>query len=171
MATLVQSPLIGKKVLYVKGAPEIVLGKCKDVMLDQRADIQNFIPISPVHALGREAALCHGEIPSKAAAGKAAAVQRTKMCIRDRAQPVHESGGVSVPGHLRILCGRHRVQHGCQDIRLSLIHILRRVKDMFSGVRFSRQRRCEPLPVVVYAHKSLIRRTLGTCLLYTSRCV
>ena len=43
----------------------------------QRADIQNFIPISPVHALGREAALCHGEIPGKAAAGKAAAVQRT----------------------------------------------------------------------------------------------
>ena len=34
MATLVQSPLIGKKVLYVKGAPEIVLGKCKEVMLD-----------------------------------------------------------------------------------------------------------------------------------------
>lgn len=34
MATLVQSPLLGKKVLYVKGAPEIVLGKCKDVMLD-----------------------------------------------------------------------------------------------------------------------------------------
>ena len=27
---------------------------------------------------------------------------------------------------------------------------------------FSRHRRCEPLPVVVYAHKSLIRRTLGT---------
>lgn len=26
MATLVDSPLIGKKVLYVKGAPEIVLG-------------------------------------------------------------------------------------------------------------------------------------------------
>ena len=39
---------------------------------------------------------------------------------------------------------------------------VRRVQDMFSGVRFSRQRRCEPLPVVVYAHKSLIRRTLGT---------
>ena len=34
MATLVQSPLIGKKVLYVKGAPEIVLGKCKEVVLD-----------------------------------------------------------------------------------------------------------------------------------------
>lgn len=34
MATLVQSPLIGKKVLYVKGAPEIVLGKCKEVILD-----------------------------------------------------------------------------------------------------------------------------------------
>lgn len=34
MATLVQSPLLGKKILYVKGAPEIVLGKCKDVLLD-----------------------------------------------------------------------------------------------------------------------------------------
>jgi len=33
MATLVQSPLMGRKVLYVKGAPEIVLGKCKDVVL------------------------------------------------------------------------------------------------------------------------------------------
>ena len=33
MATLVKSPLMGKKVLYVKGAPEIVLGKCKDVIL------------------------------------------------------------------------------------------------------------------------------------------
>ena len=34
MATLVDSPLIGKKVLYVKGSPEIVLGKCWDVLLD-----------------------------------------------------------------------------------------------------------------------------------------
>lgn len=34
MATLVQSPLLGKKVLYIKGAPEIVLGKCKEVILD-----------------------------------------------------------------------------------------------------------------------------------------
>ena len=36
MATLVKSPLMGKKVLYVKGAPEIVLGKCKDVILDSK---------------------------------------------------------------------------------------------------------------------------------------
>ncbi len=34
MATLVQSPFIGKKVLYIKGAPEIVLGKCKEVILE-----------------------------------------------------------------------------------------------------------------------------------------
>ena len=34
MATLVKSPLLGKKILYVKGAPEIVLGKCRDVVLD-----------------------------------------------------------------------------------------------------------------------------------------
>ena len=33
MATLVDSPLIGKKILYIKGAPEIVLGKCKEVVL------------------------------------------------------------------------------------------------------------------------------------------
>ena len=39
MATLVQSPLLKKKVLYVKGAPEIVLGKCRDVVLaDGRTD-------------------------------------------------------------------------------------------------------------------------------------
>ena len=31
-----KSPLIGKKVLYIKGAPEIVLGKCKEVILDGR---------------------------------------------------------------------------------------------------------------------------------------
>ena len=36
MATLVESPLIGKKILYIKGAPEIVLGKCKEVVLDGR---------------------------------------------------------------------------------------------------------------------------------------
>ena len=29
MATLVQSPVQGKKVLYIKGAPEIVMGKCQ----------------------------------------------------------------------------------------------------------------------------------------------
>lgn len=28
MATLIESPVIGKRVLYVKGAPEIVMGKC-----------------------------------------------------------------------------------------------------------------------------------------------
>ncbi len=31
MATIVQSPLLGKKVLYVKGAPEIVLDLCKTI--------------------------------------------------------------------------------------------------------------------------------------------
>ena len=34
MATLVQSPTLQKKVLYVKGAPEIVLNKCKDVLVE-----------------------------------------------------------------------------------------------------------------------------------------
>jgi Ca2+-transporting ATPase len=34
MATIVDSPLLNKKVLYVKGAPEIVLSKCKDVLYE-----------------------------------------------------------------------------------------------------------------------------------------
>ena len=43
MATLVKSPLMGKKILYVKGAPEIVLGKCKDVVLDgKRVDATEY---------------------------------------------------------------------------------------------------------------------------------
>ena len=32
MATVAESPLLGKKVLYVKGAPEIVLGLCSTVL-------------------------------------------------------------------------------------------------------------------------------------------
>lgn len=36
MATLVHSAAIGKRVLYVKGAPEIVLGRCAEVILDGR---------------------------------------------------------------------------------------------------------------------------------------
>lgn len=37
MATLVQSSLLeGKKILYMKGAPEIVLGKCKQVILGEK---------------------------------------------------------------------------------------------------------------------------------------
>jgi P-type Ca2+ transporter type 2C len=34
MATLVDSPLVGKRVLYVKGAPEIVLSLCENVQFD-----------------------------------------------------------------------------------------------------------------------------------------
>lgn len=34
MATLVRSPLLNKKILYVKGAPEIVLSHCRQVAMD-----------------------------------------------------------------------------------------------------------------------------------------
>ncbi|TCO89122.1 Ca2+-transporting ATPase [Bacteroides heparinolyticus] len=45
MATLVHSPLLGKKILYVKGASEIVLGKCKEVILDgKRVDASEYRP-------------------------------------------------------------------------------------------------------------------------------
>lgn len=43
MATLVHSALLGKKVLYVKGAPEIVYSKCKNVVLaDSPTDASGF---------------------------------------------------------------------------------------------------------------------------------
>ena len=34
MATLVDSPVMGKKILYVKGAPEIVFAQCKHALID-----------------------------------------------------------------------------------------------------------------------------------------
>ena len=39
MATLVQSPIQGKKVLYIKGAPEIVLGKCEGISSETSAHL------------------------------------------------------------------------------------------------------------------------------------
>lgn len=36
MATLVESPTLNKKILYVKGAPEIVMSKCKNVASDAK---------------------------------------------------------------------------------------------------------------------------------------
>ncbi|WP_281643982.1 calcium-translocating P-type ATPase, PMCA-type [Bacteroides zoogleoformans] len=46
MVTLVHSPLTGKKILYVKGAPEIVLGKCKNVVLDGKCvDVSEYRPM------------------------------------------------------------------------------------------------------------------------------
>ncbi len=37
MGTVIDSPLLGKKVLYVKGAPEFVLTHCKDVLVDNQS--------------------------------------------------------------------------------------------------------------------------------------
>ena len=37
MATLVQSPIQGQKVLYIKGAPEIVMGKCEGISSETSA--------------------------------------------------------------------------------------------------------------------------------------
>lgn len=53
MATLVQSPLIGKRVLYVKGAPEIVLGMCRDVLLPdgKRMDAAIYRPTAEAQLL------------------------------------------------------------------------------------------------------------------------
>ncbi|NCB04170.1 MAG: vancomycin resistance protein [Clostridia bacterium] len=40
--------------------------------------------------------------------------------------------------------------------------VQRRVRDAVSGERFARQKEETPLPVLIYDHNSLIRRTLGT---------
>ena len=40
MATLVQSPIQGKKILYIKGAPEIVMGKCEGLSSETSARLQ-----------------------------------------------------------------------------------------------------------------------------------
>ena len=47
--------------------------------------------------------------------------------------------------------------------QLSLLKVrgLRHTRNLFSRARIARQRDDAPLPVLVYAHKSLIRRTLG----------
>ena len=59
MATLVKSPLIGKKVLYIKGAPEIVLGKCKEVILDgRRVDSVEYRSTVEAQLLGYRIWLC-----------------------------------------------------------------------------------------------------------------
>ena len=39
MATLVQSPIQGKKVLYIKGAPEIIIGKCQGLSAESSASL------------------------------------------------------------------------------------------------------------------------------------
>jgi Ca2+-transporting ATPase len=40
MATIVNSPLLGKKVLYVKGAPEIVMSLCKDIACNASTKVE-----------------------------------------------------------------------------------------------------------------------------------
>lgn len=43
MATLADSPLLGEKMFYMKGAPEIVLDKCKDVVLNgKRVEVSEY---------------------------------------------------------------------------------------------------------------------------------
>jgi Ca2+-transporting ATPase len=46
MATLVDSPLLGKRVLYVKGAPEIVLENCKNVLFEN--ELKSVAAASPI---------------------------------------------------------------------------------------------------------------------------
>lgn len=46
MATIVDSPLLNKRVLYIKGAPEIVLSNCKDVLFEgERKSVAGAAPM------------------------------------------------------------------------------------------------------------------------------
>ena len=49
----------------------------------------------------------------------------------------------------------------CYEISVFKCCMLRRLRDLFSKERFCRKRSAELLPVVIYKHKSLIRRQLG----------
>ena len=49
----------------------------------------------------------------------------------------------------------------CYEISVIKCCMLRRLRDLFSRERFCRRRSDELLPVVIYKHKSLIRRQLG----------
>ncbi len=49
----------------------------------------------------------------------------------------------------------------CYEISVAKGCFLRRLRDALSKERFSRRRSDEPLPELIYAHKSLIRRQLG----------
>jgi len=49
----------------------------------------------------------------------------------------------------------------CYDISVAKCCMMRRLRDLFSSERFCRRRSEEPLPVLIYRHKSLIRRRLG----------
>ena len=46
MATVVNSPLLNKRVLYVKGAPEIVLSKCNGILVDgKKVEVESYRPV------------------------------------------------------------------------------------------------------------------------------
>ena len=49
----------------------------------------------------------------------------------------------------------------CYEISVFKCCMLRRLRDFFSKEHFCRKRSEEVLPVVIYKHKSLIRRQLG----------
>ncbi|MEG1905821.1 MAG: HAD-IC family P-type ATPase, partial [Bacteroidales bacterium] len=45
MATVVESPFFNKRILYVKGAPEIVLSKCNSVLVEgEKTSVDNYKP-------------------------------------------------------------------------------------------------------------------------------
>ena len=60
--------------------------------------------------------------------------------------------------HRKLFC---EISPLCYKISVAKCCLLRSLRDMFSSERFCRRRSNDLLPVVVYKHKSLIRRQLG----------
>lgn len=58
----------------------------------------------------------------------------------------------------KLFCELSPVTYKISVIRCILIRL---VKNLFSGKRIARLKLEEPLPFVIYSHKSLIRRKLG----------
>ena len=62
--------------------------------------------------------------------------------------------------HRKLFC---EISPLCYEISVIKCCMTRRLRDLFSRERFCRRRSDELLPVVIYKHKSLIRRQLGGC--------
>ena len=60
--------------------------------------------------------------------------------------------------HRKLFC---EISPLCYEISVIKCCMLRRLRDFFSGESFCCERSAEQLPVVIYRHKSLIRRQLG----------
>jgi Ca2+-transporting ATPase len=91
MATVVHSPLLNKTVLYLKGAPEIVLGLCKEVPVDKEEIAQQLLGYQnkAMRTLGFAFQIVEdGKSPINAKEGKVEATALTFLGIAAISDPI-----------------------------------------------------------------------------------